>query len=143
MMDSRTGSDTLSPVASYAKGEAPALSAICEKLQAEIDRAVPKATSKIWHGSPVWFIGENPVVGYSVRSTRVDLMFWSGQLFDEPLLKPVGKDKAAQVSIRDESEIKLAELRRWLKKAQAIIFDYAGTYAKKRATAQSKSRKSV
>jgi hypothetical protein len=69
-------SDPLNPVAGYARAQAPALGAICDRLQAEIDKAIPKATSRIWHGSPVWFIGENPVVGYSVRPKRVDLMFW-------------------------------------------------------------------
>jgi hypothetical protein len=128
-------SDSLHSVADYASTQAPALAAICNKLQAEIDRAIPNARSRIWHGSPVWFIGENPVVGYSVRAKRVDLMFWSGQLFDEPLLKAVGKDKAAQTSIQDKSEIKPAELHRWLEKARTVIFDYVGMYARKRATA--------
>jgi hypothetical protein len=119
--------------ASYARTQDPALGAICAKLQTEIDRALPDASSKIWHGSPVWFIGENPVVGYSVRAKRVDLMFWSGQLFDEPLLRAVGKDKAAQVSIQDCSEIDAGALRRWLEKAGTVVFDYAGMYARKRA----------
>ena len=120
------------PVAAYAKSQAPALGGICDKLQAEIDRAIPKAVSKIWHGGPVWFIGENPVVGYKVGPQRVDLTFWSGQLFEEPRLKAAGKDKAAQISIRDESEINAIELRRWLKSARTVVFDYVGMYARKR-----------
>ncbi len=115
------------------------MAAICGQLQGEIDKAIPNASSKIWHGSPVWLIGENPVVGYSVRAKRVDLMFWSGQLFDEPLLKAVGKDNAAQIGIEDKSEIKLNELRRRLKKARTVIFDYVGMYARKRTAAKPKS----
>lgn len=117
------------------------MGAICDKLQTEIDRAIPKATSRIWHGSPVWFIEENPVVGYRVGPKRVDLTFWSSQLFEEPLLKAVGKDKAAQVSIEEESEINLAELRRWLKSARTSIFDYVRMYAQKRETARLKPQK--
>lgn len=127
-----TDSAPLNPLAEYARTQIPALGDICDNLQAEIDRALPNATSRIWHGGPVWFIGENPVVGYSVRAKRVDLMFWSGQLFDEPLLKAMGKDKAAQIAIRDKSEINLAELSRWLTKARTVIFDYAEMYARKR-----------
>jgi hypothetical protein len=129
-----TDSGPSNPLAEYARTQIPALGDICERLQAETDRALPNATSRIWHGAPVWFIGENPVVGYRVQAKRVDLMFWSGQLFDESLLKAVGKDKAAQISIRDGSEINLAELSRWLTKARTVIFDYAGMYARKRGT---------
>jgi hypothetical protein len=30
-----------------------------------IDRTLPDASNKIWHGHPVWFLEENPIVGYS------------------------------------------------------------------------------
>jgi hypothetical protein len=133
--------DDRNPVTAYARTQSPDLRAICDKLQAEIDKSLPAATSKIWHGGPVWFLGENPVAGYSARQKHVDLMFWSGQLFDDPKLKPVGKDKAAQVSFEDESAINLPELRRWLKKSGTVVFDYAGMYRKKREAAATKSRK--
>jgi len=130
-MRSKSGSGATASIAAYAVSQTPALAAICDKLQTEIDGALPNATSKIWHGSPVWFIGENPIVGYRVRSERVDLMFWSGQLFDEPLLRPLGKDKAAQITIQGSFD--RVHLRRWLQKAGTIVFDYAGAYARKRA----------
>jgi hypothetical protein len=130
------------PIAAYARTQSPELRALCDKLQAEINRALPKATSRIWHESPVWFLGENPIVGYSIRQGRVDLMFWSGQLFDEPRLETVGKDKAAQVSFGDDSGINLTELRRWLKKAGSLVVDYKEMYRQKRASAASKPRKS-
>ena len=38
---------------------------ICNILAAEIDSGLPEAESKIWHAHPVWFLDENPVVGYS------------------------------------------------------------------------------
>jgi hypothetical protein len=132
---------TPDPITAYARAQSPELRATCDKLQAEIEKAIPAASSKIWHGSPVWFLGENPVVGYSVRQKGVALIFWSGQLFDEPHLKGLGKDKAAQISIQDQSAIDIAELRRWLKKAETIVFDYAGAYKQKREVAQPKSRK--
>ncbi len=141
MVLSDSQSDDGNPVAAYARTQAPELGAICDKLRAEIDSGIPDATSRIWHGSPVWFIGENPVVGYGIRQKRVDLMFWSGQLFDEPLLKAVGKDKAARVGIQDESEINLLELRRWLEKARTVIFDYEAIYGRKRETSRLKPRK--
>jgi hypothetical protein len=140
MAISGSGTDTLTAVSAYGGSQVPALGAICEMLQAEIEKALPEATAKIWHGSPVWFIGENPIVGYSVRPKGVELMFWSGQLFEEPLLKALGKDKAAKVGFQDKSEINLPELRRWLVKAHTIVFDYVGMYGRKRETARLKRR---
>jgi hypothetical protein len=83
MVRSGSQTDTHDPIAAYFKAQAPELRAICDKLQVEIDKGIGNATSKTWHGSPVWFIAENSVAGCSVRQKRIDLMFWSGQLFEE------------------------------------------------------------
>ena len=69
----------------------PDKAAIAACLRKQIEQALPRATVKIWHGMPVWFIGENPVVGYSTKLTRVTLRFWNGQSFDEPMLTPGGE----------------------------------------------------
>jgi hypothetical protein len=97
---------------------------ICETLANGIDAGLPKAECKIWHRAPVWFIEGNPIVGYWVRKGYVQLLFWSGQSFDEPGLKAEGKFKAAEVRLTDTSQIKIKDLKRWLKKAQAIQWDY-------------------
>lgn len=98
--------------------------AICDVLKQEIERVLPKAESKIWHGSPVWFLEGNAVVGYQKLKDRVRLIFWSGQSFEEEGLVPEGTFKAAQVSYVAASEIKVTPLRRWLKKAKEIQWDY-------------------
>lgn len=98
--------------------------AICERLAKEIDQALPKAESKIWHGSPVWFIEGNPVVGYAVLKNDIQLLFWSGQSFDEPGLEPEGSFKAAQARFTEAAQINSDNLRRWLAKAQKIQWDY-------------------
>ena len=51
----------------------------CAALAKHIDRGLPKAEKKIWHGHPVWFDGGNPLVGYAVRKAGVQLLFWSGR----------------------------------------------------------------
>ena len=117
----------------YTKAQSRKDAAICQTLRAEIEAALPKATSKIWHGSPVWFIGENPVVGYNVTPKHVNLLFWSGQSFGEPALKAAGKFAAAQVQFTEVSQIDPKTLRRWLKKARTDIFDYRGHFARQRA----------
>ncbi len=52
-------------------------------------------------------------------------MFWSGADFDEPGLNVVGKRfKDASVFYGEASAVDTAPLRRWLKKAKAIQWDY-------------------
>lgn len=98
---------------------------VCDALAAEIDRGLPEAERKIWHGHPVWFLDGNPIVGYSKQKPGIRLMFWSGADFEEPALNVVGKKfKDASVFYNDAVEIKKTVLRRWLKKAREIQWDY-------------------
>ena len=120
-------------IADYSRAQAPEFRKICEALRKSIDAALPKATSKIWHGGPVWFLGENPVVGYDASAKSVRLLFWNGQAFKEPGLSPVGKYGAAHAVFVDAGDIDAALLRRWLKKARTDVFDSVGFFAKLRA----------
>jgi hypothetical protein len=123
------GPDT---VAAYVAKLSPAHCSICDTLRGLIDAVLPKSASKIWHGGPVWFDGENPVVGYDARAKGVNLLFWNGMAFDEPALKPVGKYGAAAATFTDVSEIDPMTIRRWLKKAKADVFDSVGFFKKLR-----------
>ncbi len=63
--------------------------AIADRLAAIITQTLPPDTeSKIYYANPAWLINGNPIVTYSRRKAGMCLMFWSGQSFDEPLLKP-------------------------------------------------------
>jgi hypothetical protein len=97
---------------------------ICDILQSEINKELKEAESKIWHGGPVWFLDDNPVVGYWVRKHGVQLLFWSGQTFDESGLESEGTFKAAQKVFFTIAEIDLDELNKWLKKSREIQWDY-------------------
>ncbi len=98
---------------------------ICLFLKLEIDRHLKQSESKIWHGSPVWFLDGNPVVGYSKQKTGVKLMFWSGADFEEDNLHiRGGKFKDASIVYRSIDEIEIWELKRWIKKAKEIQWNY-------------------
>ena len=43
---------------------------IAKTLFELINKTLPKADGKVWHGHPVWFLDENPVVGYSLKKIR-------------------------------------------------------------------------
>lgn len=105
---------------------------LCDLLAQEISRALAKAECKIWHSHPVWFLDENPIVGYSKQKPGIRLMFWSGADFEEEELNVVGKKfKDASIFYNDVSEIKKTALRRWLKKSQVIQWDYKGLVRRK------------
>lgn len=96
---------------------------ICNRLMNVINSSLTNAQSKLWYGSPVWFIDGNPIVGYSKIKSGIQLLFWSGASFEEDLTL-VGKHKAAEVRYTDEVEINIDDLTRWLNKAKEIQWDY-------------------
>lgn len=99
---------------------------VCSLLATEIAKALPDAVNKVWHGHPVWFLGDNPIVGYSQEKPGIRLMFWSGADFEEPGLNVLGKKfKDASVFYNAVTDVDTKALRRWLKKSQAIQWDYA------------------
>jgi hypothetical protein len=111
-------------IASYNSAQANGDKAICESLCKEITTGLPEAESKIWHGNPVWFLAGNPVAGYDKLKNCVRLLFWSGQSFEEKDLHAEGSFKAAEARYTDASQINVTNLRRWLKKAREIQWDY-------------------
>ncbi len=111
-------------IKSYNDAQSGMAQAICKTLSTEIDASLTTATNKVWHGAPVWFIDDNPIVGYWVRKDYVQLLFWSGQSFDEPDLAVEGSFKAAEKQYKAADEINLDDLHRWLEKSQAIQWDY-------------------
>jgi len=105
---------------------------LCELLATIIDKELKGATSKIWHAHPVWFIDDNPIVGYSKQKPGIRLMFWSGADFEEERLNIRGeKFKDASIFYNDLKEIKTTELKRWLKKSKAIQWDYKNIVKRK------------
>ncbi|MBX7044042.1 MAG: DUF1801 domain-containing protein [Ignavibacteria bacterium] len=104
---------------------------ICDILYSEICRGIPGAGHKIWHRHPVWFIDGNPVAGYSKLKDCIRLLFWSGQSFDEEKLSSEGSFKAAEFRYSSAKQINKTDLRRWLKKAKDIQWDYKNIVRRK------------
>lgn len=115
----------------YNDAEAQKYREICDLLASEIDRGLPEAENRVWHGHPVWFLDGNPIVGYSKLKDCVRLLFWSGQSFDEKGLSPRGKFKAEEVRFTEVSQVDVANLARWLAKARDIQWDYKNMVKRK------------
>jgi hypothetical protein len=105
---------------------------IADLLMKEINANLPKAESKVWHRHPAWFLEGNPIVGYSKLKAGMQLMFWSGRGFDEPRLVPgKGRFKDAAIMYTSANELQAKEIKRWLKKAALIQWDYKNIVKRK------------
>lgn len=105
--------------------------AICDALRTEINTGLPHALGKMWHAHPVWFLDDNPIVGYSKLKSCVRLFFWSGQSFETPGLSASGKFKAAELRLTDPEQIDRPRIQAWLGEARRIQWDYKNIYKTK------------
>lgn len=97
---------------------------LCDLLQTTIQKTIPAAKGRIWHGHPVWFLEGNPVVGYSTKARAIELLFWSGQSFPTSGLLPVGKYKAAGISFAEAADMDIELVGNWLVESAQIQWDY-------------------
>ncbi len=107
---------------------------LCDVLSTAIDRHLSGAECKIWHRHPVWFLDGNPIVGYSTLKgppACIRLLFWSGQTFGEPGLKPEGSFKAAEARYTALDQIVASDLERWLSQSIEIQWDYKNIVKRK------------
>ncbi|HQV78441.1 MAG TPA: DUF1801 domain-containing protein [Chitinophagales bacterium] len=105
---------------------------ICTLLSSIITKELNTSTCKIWHRHPVWFINNNPIVGYSKQKAGIRLMFWSGIDFHEPILSVEGrKFKDASVFFNAVNEIDIAIIKRCLHKSKIIQWDYKNLIKRK------------
>lgn len=106
--------------------------AICTILATVIDEVLLNAESKVWHAHPVWFLDENPIVGFSKQKAGLRLMFWSGADFGEEKLNVIGKKfKDASIIFTSPDEIEIKLLKKWVKKSIAIQWDYKNIVKRK------------
>ncbi len=115
----------------YNDGQLPEDKAVCDVLADEIEACLPEAVGKIWHRHAVWFLDDNPVVGYSKLKGGVRLLFWSGRSFDEPGLQPEGSFQAAEARYKTVEDLNRDDLRRWLAKSREIQWDYKNIVKRK------------
>lgn len=119
-------------IQAYNDARTPSDREICTSLAIEITTRLKEAENKIWHAHPVWFLDGNPIVGYSKLKAGIRLMFWSGASFDEDQLQPgTGKFKDASITYTSTDQIDVKALKRWLKKAATIQWDYKNIVKRK------------
>jgi len=114
----------------YNATQTPEEQTICNTLMHEIENQLTTAESKLYHGHPVWFLEDNPIVGYSKLKDSIQLLFWSGQTFQDTLT-PTGKYQAAEKRYTNINQLNINDLTRWLTKSKTIQWDYKNIVKRK------------
>ncbi|KJS04692.1 MAG: leucyl-tRNA synthetase [Flavobacteriales bacterium BRH_c54] len=119
-------------IQAYNNKQTPVDKEICYLLATTIDNELTEAKCKIWHAHPVWFLDDNPIVGYSKQKAGLRLMFWSGADFKEEKLNIRGKKfKDASIFYTAVEQINTKDLTNWLKKSREIQWDYKNLIKRK------------
>jgi hypothetical protein len=88
---------------------------------------LPDATTKLYHGIPVWCVGAQPTVGLKPAKAHLSVLFFRGQRVIE-LLGPdatrgligSGSFELASVKLSSPADLDEAALRSWVQAAKAI-----------------------
>lgn len=92
---------------------------------------LPESTAKVWHAHPVWFINENPIVGFHRLKENMRVLFWSGQSFGAQGLHPEGKFKAAEIRYNSVHDVDVDRMKIWLQESKKIQWDYKNIVKRK------------
>ncbi|MBY8874387.1 DUF1801 domain-containing protein [Micromonospora sp. PLK6-60] len=103
----------------------PPLREIAEELRSVIEAALPEASAAVWHGHPVWGLGDKPgrqpvclVKGYS---SHVAFGLWRGQDIEDRSGRLVpGARRMASVKLRAAADLDAALFAGWLRQAYAL-----------------------
>jgi hypothetical protein len=94
---------------------------VAERLAERLERGLPDAEGRIWHGHPVWMDGANPVAGYKAFPKWVTVLFWKGQLFTGSAgLTPSGSGQLASVKVTALAELDTLPLDDWVARAAEL-----------------------
>ncbi|MER7439803.1 DUF1801 domain-containing protein [Micromonospora avicenniae] len=103
----------------------PPLREIAVRLRSVIDAALPGTTAAVWHGHPVWGVGDNPgrrpVSLVKAYDTYVTFGLWRGQEVDDPSGRLIpGARRMASVKLRTVADVDPALFTGWLGQAREL-----------------------
>jgi hypothetical protein len=87
-----------------------------------IDAELPDATTKLYHGIPVWCVGDQPTVGIKPAKAHVSVLFFHGQQIPDATGKLVasGSFEMASVKLASPADLDENALRAWVREARRI-----------------------
>ncbi|MEO5921680.1 MAG: DUF1801 domain-containing protein [Pseudolysinimonas sp.] len=87
-----------------------------------ISSELPDATTKLYHGIPVWCVGDQPTVGIKPAKAHVSVLFFRGQRIPDATGTLVGSGsfELAAVKLAAPDDLDPEALRTWLRAAKMI-----------------------
>ncbi|PPK69674.1 DUF1801 domain-containing protein [Actinokineospora auranticolor] len=112
-------------VAEYVANVPTTLRPLTESLVGAIDATFPTPAA-MWHGHPVWSLGETPgktpVCFVKAYTKHVTLGFWKGQSLTDPteLLAGSGSQQMASMKLDETTVLDPPQLRSWVEEARSL-----------------------
>ncbi|GGR67974.1 hypothetical protein GCM10010169_09580 [Micromonospora fulviviridis] len=115
----------MEPVTTYPTGLDAPLRETGEKLRSVIEAALPEAAGAMWHGHPVWGLGDRPgktpICLVKAYPAYVTFGLWRGQDVADASGRLVpGARRMASVKLRTVAEIDPELFSGWLRDAYAL-----------------------
>ncbi|MEH1101310.1 DUF1801 domain-containing protein [Micromonospora sp. CPCC 205561] len=112
-------------VTNYLARLEPPLREISERLLPVIEAALPAATGAMWHGHPVWGLGDRPgrrpVCLLKTYGSYVTFGLWRGREIGDPSARLVpGARQMASVRLRALADVDPALFTDWLRRAHDL-----------------------
>ncbi|HZK35581.1 MAG TPA: DUF1801 domain-containing protein [Aeromicrobium sp.] len=109
-------------IGEYVESMSETLRPVGEKLTQVLDGSLPEADGFIWHGHPVWMVGDSPIAAFKAHSAHVTFMIWKGQLLTDRsgLLQPAGSSEMANLKVSSVDEVDENVFANWLHQAQDL-----------------------
>jgi hypothetical protein len=87
-----------------------------------LDGELPEATTKRYHGIPVWCVGEEPTIGVKPAKAHVSVLFFRGQRIADATgsLVASGSFEMASVKLASAADLDEDALRGWVRAAKMI-----------------------
>ena len=93
-----------------------------------LDGELPGVTTKVYHGIPVWCVGDEPTIGVKPAKAHLSVLFFRGQRIADATGTLVGSGSFEMASVKLASAADLDEnsLRGWIRAAKEIDLKEAG-----------------
>ncbi len=93
-----------------------------------LDGELPEATTKVYHGIPVWCVGDEPTIGIKPAKAHLSVLFFRGQRIADPagMLVASGSFEMASVKLASAADLDEDALRRLARAAKATDLEGTG-----------------
>ncbi|WP_341717526.1 DUF1801 domain-containing protein [Micromonospora sp. FIMYZ51] len=96
-----------------------------DQLRTVIEETLPEATGAVWHGHPVWGLGERPgaqpICLLKPYASYLAFGLWRGQELTDPSGRLIpGARRMASVRLRDAADVDQVLFAGWLRQAYEL-----------------------